>query len=237
MKAVILAGGLGKRLGPLTTVIPKPLLPMGGKTILEIIIERLKKFDCDEVIIATNYKSDFFERYINSLPELGVKITFSKEEEPLGTAGPIRLVEHLLEEPFIVMNGDILTTLDFGKMMRLHKKGKAKITMGTKEVQMPFHYGVVESKNGWRVHAVKEKPPISAEVNGGVYIMSPEVVKEIPKRFYNMTDLIQKLLKKEHIVAKYKINEYWVDIGQMHNYEKAQEDFANYDFTNHEFKG
>ena len=236
MKAFILAGGLGKRLGPLTTVLPKPLLPIGDKTILEIIIERLRMFDVDEVILGTNYKSNMFEKYFTSMAPDDVKITISKEKEPLGTAGPIKLVAHLFEEPFIVMNGDILTTIDFDKMMRLHKTKKARVTMGTKEIQMPFHYGIVRSKNGWRVDKIEEKPPMSAEVNGGVYILNPDVIKDIPAGFYNMTDLIQKLLTKKHSVAKYKINEYWVDIGQMQNYEQAQQDFANYDFVKHEFK-
>jgi len=101
---------------------------------------------------------------------------------------------------------------------------------------MPFHYGVVKSKDGWRVHEIEEKPPMSAEVNGGVYIMNPEVIKEIPAGFYHMTDLMQKLLSKKHVVAKYRIDEYWVDIGQMQNYEQAQQDFANYDFKEHRFK-
>lgn len=237
MKAVILAGGFGKRLAPLTAVIPKPLLPVGGKSILEIIIERLKKFGCDEVIIATNYKSEFFENYFSSIAPLGVTITFSKEEEPLGTAGPLRLVKERLSEPFVVMNGDILTTVDFSKMMQLHKEKGARLTMGTKLVQLPFHYGVVESKNGWRVDAIKEKPPLSAEVNAGVYIMNPEAVQEIPEGRYDMTDLIPKLLDAGDVVAKYEIREYWMDIGQMQNYEKAQEDFSNYDFSSHEFKG
>jgi len=236
MKAVILAGGLGKRLGPLTTVLPKPLLPIGDKTILEIIIERLRMFDVDEVILATNYKSNMFEKYFTSMAPAGVKITISKEKEALGTAGPIRLVADKLTEPFIVMNGDILTTLDFKKMMRLHTSKKAKVTMATKEVQMPFHYGVVESRNGWKVTSIKEKPPMAAEVNAGVYIMNPEVIKEIPNGFYHMTDLVKKLVNKKQTVAKYKINEYWVDIGQMQNYEQAQGDFARYDFAKHEFK-
>lgn len=236
MKAVILAGGLGKRLGPLTTVLPKPLLPIGGKTILEIIIQRLKMFDVDEVILAVNYKSDLFEKYFSAIDTQGVKVTLSKEGEPLGTAGPIRLVAEKLMEPFVVMNGDILTTLDFGKMLRLHKSKKAKLTMATKEVQMPFHYGVVESKNGWRISGVREKPPMAAEVNAGVYIMDPSLIKEIPRGFYHMTDLVKKAVKKNQIVAKYGIREYWVDIGQMQNYEQAQQDFANYDFKAHRFK-
>jgi len=235
MKAVILAGGFGKRLGPLTTVLPKPLLPIGGKTILEIIIQRLKMFGVDEVFLAINYKSDFFEKYFSVIDTYGVKITLSKEDEPLGTAGPIRLVSDKLDDHFIVMNGDILTTLDFNKMMRVHKKTKAKLTMATKEVQMPFHYGVVESK-GHKVVEVKEKPPMAAEINAGVYIMDPMLIKEIPEGFFHMTDLVQKGLKKKHTVAKYRINEYWVDIGQMQNYEQAQQDFANYDFKKHRFK-
>lgn len=236
MKAVILSGGLGTRLAPLTTLVPKPLLPVGTKSILEIIIERLKKFDCDEVILAINYKAEFFENYFKSIPSLGVKISFSKETEPLGTAGPIRLVADRLNEPFIVMNGDILTTIDFDRMMHLHTEKHASLTMATKEIQMPFHYGVVESKNGWRVDAVKEKPPLLAEVNAGVYIMNPEIAKGIPEGFYNMTDLIPELISNGDIVAKYKITEYWMDIGQMQHYEQAQEDFANYDFASHEFK-
>jgi len=119
-------------------VLPKPLLPIGDKTILEIIIERLGMFDVDEVILATNYKSNMFEKYFTSIARREFKITISKEKEPLGTAGPIRLAAHILDEPFIVMNGDILTTLDFGKMLRLHKNKKAKITMGTKECRCHF---------------------------------------------------------------------------------------------------
>jgi NDP-sugar pyrophosphorylase family protein len=235
MKAVILAGGLGKRLGPLTTVLPKPLLPIGGQTILEIIIQRLKMFGVDEVFLAINYKSEFFLKYFSVIDTHGVKITLSKEDKPLGTAGPIKLVGEELTESFIVMNGDILTTLDFNKMMQVHKKAKAKLTMATKEVQMPFHYGVVESR-GPRVVGVKEKPPMAAEVNAGVYIMDPSLIKDIPDGFFHMTDLVKKALKKKQVVAKYKINEYWVDIGQMQNYEQAQEDFRNYDFKKNRFK-
>jgi NDP-sugar pyrophosphorylase family protein len=236
MKAVILAGGLGKRLDPFTTVMPKPLLPIGEKTILEIIIQRLKMFDCDEVIIATNYKSDLFERYFRAIPDLGVKITFSKEKTPLGTAGPIKLVSHLLTEPFIVMNGDIITTLDFKKMMNIHRKKKAKVTMATTVVQIPLHYGVVKSNDGFTVHSITEKPMMTAEVNGGIYIVEPEMIKEIPKGFFHMTDLVAKLLKKKHKVVKYRIDDYWLDIGQTHNYAKAQQDFAGLDFFSHRRK-
>lgn len=236
MKAVILAGGLGKRLEPFTKIIPKPLLPLGEKTILEVIIQRLKMFGVTEVIIATNYKSGLFERYFGYISQSGLKIVFSKELEPLGTAGPIKLVAKSLKEPFIVMNGDILTTIDFNKMKKLHKEAKAKMTVATKEVQVPFHYGVIESDDGVRISNIKEKPSVTAEINGGIYIVNPEVVKEIPDGFYQMTDLVKKLVAKKMNVVKYAIDDYWLDIGQMHNYKKAQEDFGKIDFLSHDIK-
>lgn len=236
MKAVILAGGLGKRLEPFTKIIPKPLLPLGEKTILEVIIQRLKMFGVNEVIIATNYKSGLFERYFGFISQSGLKIRFSKEREPLGTAGPIKLVAKSLKEPFIVMNGDILTTIDFNKMKKLHKETKAKLTVATKEVQVPFHYGIIESDDGVRISNIKEKPSVTAEINGGIYIVNPEVVKEIPDGFYQMTDLVKKLVAKKMTVVKYKIDDYWLDIGQMHNYKKAQEDFGKIDFLSHDSK-
>lgn len=228
MKAVIMAGGLGERLRPFTSIIPKPLLPVGEKSILEITIQRLKLFGCEEVILATNYKSDLFEKYFNSMTDLGIKINFSKEKEPLGTAGPLRLLESVLKEPFIVMNGDILTTINFNELKETHKNKNAKLTIATKDVQMPLHYGVVESKDGFIVTNLKEKPSLIAEINAGIYFMNPEVIKEIPGGYYSMTDLIQKMLNKKMIVAKYKIEDYWLDIGQMDTYKKAQEDCEKY---------
>lgn len=236
MKAVILAGGLGKRLDPFTRVIPKPLLPLGEKTILEVIIQRLKMFGVDEVIVATNYKSGLFEKYFSYISKVGLKVTFSKEHETLGTAGPIKLVVKSLDEPFIVMNGDILTTIDFDKMKKLHMNKKAKITVATKEIQVPFHYGVIESDDGVNISRIKEKPSVTIEVNGGIYIVNPEVIKEIPNGFYQMTDLIKKLVDKKMKVIKYKIDDYWLDIGQLHNYKKAQEDFEKIDFLDHDLK-
>lgn len=228
MKAVIMAGGLGERLRPFTTIIPKPLLPIGEKSILEITIQRLKLFGCEEVIIATNYKSDLFEKYFNFISGLDIKINFSKEKEPLGTAGPLKLVENMLKEPFIVMNGDILTNMNFSELKEIHVNKNAKLTVATKEVQMPLHYGVVESEDGFIVTNIKEKPSIIAEINAGIYFMNPEIIKEIPDGYYNMTDLIQKLLSKKMTIVKYNIKDYWLDIGQMDSYKKAQEDFEKY---------
>lgn len=232
MKAVIMAGGLGKRLEPFTTVIPKPLLPIGEKSILELMIQRLKQCGCDEVFIATNYKSDLFEKYFKYLIDPGIKITISKETEPLGTAGPLKLLKSSLKEPFLVMNGDILTTLDFNKLKNVHIMNNAKLTIATKEMEMPLYYGVIESSDGIRVDNVKEKPSVKSEINAGIYFVNPEVINEIPDGLYHMTDLIKALLSKKMVVVKYKIDEYWLDIGQLSTYQKAQEDVKKYGLFN-----
>jgi NDP-mannose synthase len=227
MKAIILAGGLGERLKPLTSLIPKPLLPIKEKSILELIINHLASFGCSEVIIATNYKSDLFEKYFSKNNIKGVNLIFSKESEPLGTAGPIKLAKERLNEPFIAMNGDLLTTLNIWEMMKTHSNSNAKLTMATKKVEMPLHYGVINSKDGIRVHSVEEKPSIKSEINAGIYLFEPEIVDEIPDGLFSMTDLIQKLLDKNIMVAKHHIDEYWLDIGQMSNYDQAKEDAKN----------
>ena len=228
MKAVILAGGLGKRLAPLTDTIPKPLLPIGEKSILEIIIRRLKLGGCDEVIIATNYKSTLFEKYAGHLTALGVKISFSKEDVPLGTAGPLKLLRHNLNEPFIIANGDIITTLDFKKVYDHHLKRGRRLTVCTKEVETPLHYGVIELNKESDILSVREKPSIKSEINAGIYILNPEVIDEMPDGFYHMTDLIKDMLKKEKING-YKINDYWLDVGQLSTYNQANEEIDKFD--------
>lgn len=224
MKAVILAGGLGSRLKPLTQIIPKPLLPIGESSILEITIQRLKSSGFKEIILAVNYKSHLFESYFNDGSRLGVKISYSKENKPLGTAGPVKLAEKQLTAPFLVMNGDILTNLDFAGLREFHIKNKADFTLATKLLKTPLHYGVVISK-GETITKLEEKPMIESEINAGIYFVSPEVLKLIPEdSFYNMTDLIKRLIKEKKRVLRYVIKDYWLDIGQMEDYHKAQSD-------------
>lgn len=226
MKVVILAGGLGTRLRPLTYVIPKPLLPVGERSVLEISINKLKEFDFDEIFIATNYKSHLFESYFGDGSNFGVKITYSKEKGSLGTAGPLRLLKDKLKEPFLVIYGDILTSLNFKKLMDFHIKNKADLTLVTKETYLPMRYGIVESE-GNIVKDIEEKPDIKAQINAGIYFLNPNVVEEIPDSKFNMTDLAKKLIKHGKKVMKYQLDDYWLDIGQMQDYEKAQEDFEN----------
>lgn len=223
MKAVILAGGLGTRLRPLTEVIPKPLLPVGEHSVLEISINRLKKCGFDNIFIATNYKSEMFESYFGDGSKLGVSITYSKEDKPLGTAGPLKLLKDKLDGHFLVIYGDILTSLDFRKLRDFHLKNKADFTLVTKETIFPISYGVIKSEKNV-IKSVEEKPEIKTQINTGIYFLNPEVISEIPEGFFHFTDLVRKLISQGKRVMKYQLDDYWLDIGQMQDYEKAQKD-------------
>lgn len=226
MKAVILAGGLGTRLKPFTSVIPKPLLPVGEQSILEIALNRLRDCGFDEIFIATNYKSHMFENYFGDGSKLNIKIEYSKEEKPLGTAGPLRLLKGKLKEPFLVVYGDILTSLNFRKLVEFHIKNKADFTLVTKETIFPISYGVIKSE-GNIIKAVEEKPEIKTQINTGIYFLNPEVIGVIPEGFFHMTDLVKTLISHGKRVMKYELKDYWLDIGQIHDYEKAQKDIEN----------
>lgn len=223
MKAVILAGGLGVRLNPLTKVFPKPLLPVGEKSILEITINRLSSFGFDDIIIATNYKTEMFENFKNSL-KVKANIKISKEDKMLGTAGPLKLVKDELTEPFLVINGDILTDLDFKKLIENHKNKNASFTLVSKRISLPLHYGVVKHKDG-RVMDLEEKPLVEEEINAGIYVLDPKVLEFIPdNESYHMTDLIKELIKNGYNVQKHTLTDYWLDIGMMKDYERANKD-------------
>lgn len=223
MKVVIMAGGLGTRLRPLTHIIPKPLLPVGEQTILEITINKFKNYGFKEFILATNYKSGLFEAYFKDGAHLGVSITYSKETEPLGTAGPLGLLAGILNEPFIVINGDIITNLDFSKLYSSHLNSKAKMTAVTKVLEAPLRYGIVKCSNG-TISEIEEKPNLKFEILAGIYVLNPEVLGLIPKGAYNMTQLIRDLIDSGENINRYLLEDYWLDIGQMGSYKQAQKD-------------
>lgn len=228
MKAVILAGGLGTRLKPFTQVIPKPLLPLGEKSILEIQISSLKRYGFDEIFLATNYKSDYIRSFFGDGSHLGVKLSVSKEEKPLGTCGPVKLLEDKLTEPFLVMNGDILTTIDFGKLYGFACNHKSRFTVVTKEILMPFQFGNVYHDETY-ITGIEEKPDIKLEIVAGIYIMKPEIFHDIPKNVYfGMDNLMKKLLENKAPIMRYLMNEYWIDIGQIDDYKEAQEMYENH---------
>jgi len=222
MKAVILAGGLGTRLKPFTEVIPKPLLPIGEKSVLEIQIEHLKKYGFDEIYLATNYKSKYIENFFGDGSNFGVKLSISKEDKPLGTVGPITLVKNKLTEPFLVMNGDILTLLNFKKMYDFAVEKDTLLTVGIKEMLTPFQFGNIYS-NGDYVTRIEEKPTIKTNILAGIYIFNPKVFDVIPENiYYGMDTLIEDMLEKNLPISKYDITEYWLDIGRIDDFEEAQ---------------
>lgn len=223
-----MAGGLGTRLKPFTHVLPKPLLPLGESTIIENIIFKLKEHGFDEIYLTTNYKSELFESYLGNGSKYGVKITYSKEDKPLGTAGPLKLLQLHLTEPFLVINGDILTSLNFRELMETHLHRKADFTLVTKEIELPMDYGVVYCNEDETIHTIEEKPKMTKEINAGIYIISPQIVNKIHSNEHLlMTDLLQELIKDRSLKVYRHLNrDYWLDMGQMKDYEKAQTDFG-----------
>jgi NDP-sugar pyrophosphorylase family protein len=221
-KAVILAGGLGSRLRPLTQAIPKSLLPIGEKSILEIQIEHLRKYDFREIYIATNYKADYVESFIGDGQRLGVSVKFSREDKPLGTCGPLSLLKNELKEPFLLMNSDILSTIDFEK---LHAYGTAKDTdlvVVTKEIRTPFNFGSVKVKNDLLI-SMEEKPDLVLEILAGIYYMQPGIFQYIPDdTYFGIDHLIKKMISQNAPVGRYLMSEYWLDIGRIDDYNEAQ---------------
>jgi NDP-sugar pyrophosphorylase family protein len=224
MKAVILAGGLGSRLRPFTAVIPKPLLPIGEKSVLEVQITRLKKHGFDEIFLATNYKSEYIEGFFGNGSRFGVKLAISKEEIPLGTAGPLLLLKDKLKEPFIVMNGDILSLINFSKLYEFALKQESLLTITVKKEITPFAFGNIFF-DGDKVTGIQEKPDIVMYILAGIYVMKPEIFKFFPKElvYFGMDTLIFNMLNSNSLVTKYELNEYWLDIGRLNDFEKAQE--------------
>lgn len=225
-KAVILAGGLGTRLKPFTDAIPKPLLPIGEKAILEVQIERLAQCGFDEVILATNYKADYIENFIGDGSRYEIKVTISRESKRLGTVGPLKLLERQLSgAPFLVMNGDILTLLDMKKMYDFACGKDSLFVAGIKEIVMPYDFGNITFEGELVTH-IEEKPNIITYALAGVYIMKPDILQYIPEdTYYGIDTLLQFMLEHKLPIVKYDIDEYWIDIGRMDDYEKAQEDY------------
>lgn len=223
MKAVILAGGLGTRLRPFTEIIPKPLLPVGEKAVLEIQIEHLKEHGFNEIFLATNYKSEYIERFFGDGSSYGIALTVSKESEPLGTAGPLTLLKQTLTEPFVVMNGDILTAINFKDFYDFALMKETPLTIAVKKQITPFAFGNIFF-HGDYVTGIEEKPDLVNYILAGIYVMRPEVFDHIPEgQYFGMDVLIKSLLAGNVPVAKYEMQEYWLDIGRVADYEKAQD--------------
>ncbi|MCP4403811.1 MAG: NTP transferase domain-containing protein [bacterium] len=231
-RAVILAGGLGTRLKPFTEIIPKPLLPIGEKAVLEIQIELLKKHGFSEIFLATNYKSEYIERFLGDGSHYGVKLFISKETRPLGTAGPLKLLASHLSEPFLVMNGDILTLMNFAKFYDFAMQKEALLTVAIKKIITPYEFGNIFFDRDF-VTDIEEKPSVITFALAGIYVLQPEIFPQIPAgKTFGMDALIKCLLKQQLPVAKYEIDEYWLDIGHVDDYSIIQEDYKRH-FISH----
>ena len=226
--AVILSGGLGTRLRPFTEVIPKPLLPIGEKAVLEIQIERFRKYGFDHIILATNYKSTYIENFFGDGSRYGVKLEISKEDQPLGTAGPVRLLKHKLLDPFIVMNGDILSLINFESFYEFACSKDSLLTVAIKKIITPYAFGNIFF-DGDFVTRIEEKPDMITYALAGIYVMKPEIMDLIPdNQYFGMDLLLRKMLQENLLIAKYELDEYWLDIGQIQDYEKAQNIYHDY---------
>jgi NDP-mannose synthase len=224
MKAVILAGGLGSRLKPFTDIIPKPLLPLGEKSLMEVQIERLKASGVTEVYLALNYKSDYIQSFLGNGENFGIKIHYSIEDHPLGTCGPLTLLKDKLDKPFFLMNGDILTKLDFNELYSFAQNYEhSPFTLSTKIITTPFRFGNIEA-DGVYLTGIEEKPELKFEILAGIYVMKPDIFQHIPENIYfGIDDLIKVLLQKKVPITKFLIRDYWIDIGVIEDYEKARE--------------
>lgn len=228
MKAVILAGGLGERLRPFTQAIPKPLLPIGEQSLLELQISNLRKHGVDEVFVATNYKSNYIKNFIGDGSRLGVKITFSEEQQPLGTCGPLSLLRDQLIDPFIMMNGDILTTLHFGQFYEYGLAQDSDLTVATKNIRTPFNFGSVESR-GNQIVSVEEKPDFVMEIVAGIYLIKPALLALVPdNKAFGIDGLISLMLAEGRAVTRYLMEEFWLDIGAIEDYDNAEEAYRTH---------
>ncbi|HNQ87825.1 MAG TPA: sugar phosphate nucleotidyltransferase [Verrucomicrobiota bacterium] len=229
MKAVILAGGLGTRLRPFTEIIPKPLLPLGERSLMEVQILMLQQHGFEDIIVATNYRSELVEAFLGDGSRLGVKLTFSREERPLGTCGPLSLLRDQLTEPFLLINGDILTKLDFRLMLQFAVQQDCTLTVGTKVVTMPFRFGNVLVNEHNHIIGVEEKPDLQFEILAGVYCLKPDVFEYIPKNeYFGIDQLIKTMLARSACISRYLIHEYWLDIGQVDDYDTARRQYSSH---------
>ena len=219
-KVVIMAGGRGMRLRPLTKNIPKPMLKVGNKPILQIIIEKFKKSGYKNFIICVNYKSKIIKDFFGDGSKFGVKIEYIDEKKRMGTAGALSLFKLKPKKPFFVINGDLLTNLDFEKLIDFHHEHNSKATMCISEYNIKSPYGEVKL-DVENIITIAEKPVHKFFVNAGVYVLDPSCIDLVPKKFYDMTSLFKKIIINKNKVVSFPIGEYWLDIGRFNDYKKA----------------
>jgi NDP-mannose synthase len=228
MQAIILAGGKGRRLMPYTTVLPKPLMPIGDYSILEVILRQLKHAGFSKVTICTGYLHELIHAYLNSNKTLGLDISYTHEDTPLGTIGPLRLIENL-DDTFLVMNGDILTDIDYTKLIDSHRKNKAIATVATYQRDVYIDFGVLEKNDESRIIAFREKPSYHFDVSMGIYVFSKKILDYVPENApFGFDQLMYALTETKAPVFSYPHTGYWLDIGRPDDYARSIEEFEKY---------
>jgi NDP-mannose synthase len=228
MQAIILAGGKGRRLMPYTTVLPKPLMPIGDYSILEVILRQLKHAGFSKTTICTGYLHELIHAYLNSNKTLGLEISYTHEDTPLGTIGPLRLIEDL-DDTFLVMNGDILTDIDYTKLIDSHRKNNAIATVATYQRDVHVDFGVLERNDKNRIIAFREKPTYHFEVSMGIYVFSKKILDYVPENApFGFDQLMYALTETKAPVFSYPHEGYWLDIGRPDDYARSIEEFEKY---------
>lgn len=228
MQVIILAGGKGTRLAPYTTIFPKPLLPIGDKPILEIILRQLSSFGFKNITLSVNHLNALIRSYFDSVPIPGISLKYSVEDQPLGTAGPIGCIEGL-DETFLVMNGDVLCNIDFERFFKQHQAVGATASMGISRREVKIDYGVMALDDNSMIRKYDEKPMFSYYVSMGIYLFEPAALKYVkPNERLDLPDLVARLLKDGHKVHGYSHDGYWLDIGRHEDYERAVNEYENY---------
>lgn len=223
---VLMAGGLGSRLRPLTNECPKPLLVVGNKPILETIIENFVEHGFKNFFLSVNYRAEMIEHYFGDGSRWGVDITYIRETERLGTAGALSLLPTKGAEPIFVMNGDLLTKVNFTHLLCFHNEHKAKATLCVRDYEFQVPYGVVKADKH-RLVAIEEKPLHKFFISAGIYVFEPEALEMIPAgTFFDMPCLLEKLLKENFETAVFPVREYWLDIGRIDDFERANGEFC-----------
>lgn len=225
MKAVVLAGGKGARLAPYTKVLPKPLMPIGDMPILEILLRQMQRYGIEEVILTVGHLAQLLQAFFQDGSQFDLKIRYSYEDRPLGTAGPLSLVDGL-DDTFLVTNGDVLTTLELGDLVEAHRESGATATIAMHARQVKVDLGVLQLDGGNKVIGYIEKPTYNFHVSMGIYVFESRVLSYIPyNQHLDFPDLVLKLIEAGEPVMGYPFDGYWQDLGRPDDYEQAVKEF------------
>jgi len=223
--AIILAGGLGKRMHPYTQIVPKPLLPIGPEMdtpVIQEVINHIKEYGILNIFLSVNYKDYLFRAILKDGEELGINLKYIREDKPLGTAGPLKKLEGKLKKDFLVMNGDLITDLNLTELERFHSENKADLTIVTRELEHKIDFGVLNCE-GLKVLDWIEKPSKKYLLSAGIYVINPGSISLIPNNeFYNMDSLAREMMKKGKKVVHYLHKGTWIDIGRQEDFERAR---------------